>query len=52
MDYEQKLKLAQNYRLRNKKLDELANYAEEKYPDDRSLQRLIANLEELDDKDE
>ena len=52
MDHEQKLKLAQNYRLRNKKLDELANYAEEKYPDDRSLQRLIANLEELDDKDE
>ena len=52
MDYEQKLKLAQNYRLRNKKLDELVNYAEEKYPDDRSLQRLIANLEELDDKDE
>ena len=52
MDYEQKLKLAQNYSLRNKKLDELANYAEEKYPADRTLQSLINNLEELDDKDE
>lgn len=52
MDYEDKLKLAKSFFARNKKLDDLADYAMEKYPNDKKLHAFIANMEELDEKDD
>lgn len=49
IDYEDKLKLAKSFFSRNKRLDELADYAIEKYPNDKALQAFIANMEELDE---
>lgn len=47
-DYEQKLHLFGNYQLRNQQADQIQAYVKDHYPDDATLNNLVAGLENLE----
>ncbi|GMA47599.1 putative DNA-binding protein [Tetragenococcus muriaticus] len=48
-DYEYKLSMYSDYRVRNELLDQLAEYIEESYPTDETLTNLVRDLQEIDE---
>lgn len=48
-DYEEKLHLAKNFRLRQNKIDQIKEYVSEKYPKDENLLKMIQHVELYDE---
>lgn len=49
INYEKKLHLVENFLLRKEVLDQLKEYATEKYPSDNEIQRMIQLIESFDE---
>ncbi|AYW48217.1 putative DNA-binding protein [Tetragenococcus osmophilus] len=48
-DYEYKLSMYSDYRVRNELLDQLADYIKESYPTDETLTNLVRDIQEIDE---
>lgn len=48
-DYEKKLHLVENFLLRRELIEQLKDYANEKYPNDNELSRVVLQLESIDE---
>ena len=49
-DYEQKLHLYADFTARNAQADRIQSYVAKHYPDDKELNRLVANMETLEEE--
>ncbi|UJF14926.1 putative DNA-binding protein [Jeotgalibaca sp. MA1X17-3] len=49
LDYEEKLQMAKNFRLRQDILDQIKEYVSEEYPDDQKLLEMILKVEKYDE---
>lgn len=48
-DYEYKLSLYSDYRVRSELLDQTLDYVKEKYPDDETLYHLLGDIQRIDE---